>query len=97
VFRTDDGTELESPWKLDFVTAAASVAHRIGQPRSSELMRSRILRVLAIAAAFEHRSLVLGAWGCGAFGNDPLVTPPRISDELLRATSPACSRTSRSR
>jgi uncharacterized protein (TIGR02452 family) len=27
--------------------------------------------VLGVAAAHGHRSLVLGAWGCGVFGNDP--------------------------
>ncbi len=27
--------------------------------------------VLAVAASTGHRRLVLGAWGCGAFGNDP--------------------------
>ena len=30
-------------------------------------------RVLTVAAAHRHRSLVLGAWGCGVFGNDPAV------------------------
>jgi uncharacterized protein (TIGR02452 family) len=28
-------------------------------------------RVLAVAAMHGHDTLVLGAWGCGAFGNDP--------------------------
>lgn len=33
-------------------------------------MEARISRVLAIAALHNHEALVLGAWGCGAFGND---------------------------
>jgi hypothetical protein len=35
------------------------------------LLHKRIHRVLAIARAFGHAVLVLGAWGCGAFENDP--------------------------
>ncbi|KAL9576854.1 MAG: hypothetical protein Q9212_006764 [Teloschistes hypoglaucus] len=41
-----------------------------------ELMRSKIRMILRVAAAKGHRKLVLGALGCGAFGN------PR--DEVLR-------------
>jgi len=70
VFRTDDGTVEERPWLLSFVTSAAPYAPRIGQPESGNLLQARILRVLAIASAYGHRALVLGAWGCGAFGND---------------------------
>jgi uncharacterized protein (TIGR02452 family) len=33
-------------------------------------MWSRILKVLAVAERHGHKALVLGAWGCGAFGND---------------------------
>jgi len=53
------------------VTSAAPVAYRIGQPRAADLLRKRIHRVLSIARAYEYDTLVLGAWGCGAFGNDP--------------------------
>jgi len=70
VFRTDDGAELEHPWLLSFITCAAPYAPAIGQPQAGDLLRRRIHRVLAIARSYGHSALVLGAWGCGAFGND---------------------------
>ena len=71
VFRNDDGTALEELWLLSFITCAAPYAPEIGQPESGDLLGERIHRVLAIARAYGHAALVLGAWGCGAFGNDP--------------------------
>lgn len=71
VFRRDDGTPLERPWLLSFATCAAPYAPTVGQPRSGDLLEARIRRVLAIARAYGYATLVLGAWGCGAFGNDP--------------------------
>ncbi len=71
VFRTDNGTELDHPWLLSFLTSAAPYAPAIGQPESGDLLQARIVRVLSIASVFGHQALVLGAWGCGAFGNDP--------------------------
>jgi uncharacterized protein (TIGR02452 family) len=71
VFRQDDGTELDYPWLLSFVTCAAPYAPAIGQPEAGDLLQGRIHRILAIARAFGHSVLVLGAWGCGAFANDP--------------------------
>ena len=71
VFRNDDGTALDQPWLLSFLTCAAPYAPAIGQPQSGDLLEKRIHRVLAIARAYGHTALVLGAWGCGAFANDP--------------------------
>ena len=71
VFRRDDGAELPEPWLLSVLTCAAPYAPRVGQPKSRELLRQRIDRVLAIARSRGYHELVLGAWGCGAFGNDP--------------------------
>lgn len=71
VFRRDDGTELQYPWLLSFITCAAPYAPVIGQPQAGDLLQKRIHRVLAIARSYGHSVLVLGAWGCGAFANDP--------------------------
>ena len=71
VFRADDGTVLEQPWLLSFLTCAAPYAPAIGQPESGDLLQQRIYRILAIARAYGYETLILGAWGCGAFENDP--------------------------
>jgi len=67
----DDGTELQHPWLLCFITCAAPFAPLIGQPEAGDILQKRIHRVLAIARSYGHSALVLGAWGCGAFENDP--------------------------
>ena len=83
VFRTDSGELLESPWLLSVLTCAAPFAPSVRQPRSGDLLEKRIVRVLEIASAHGFRDLVLGAWGCGAFGNDPRRTASDFRDALL--------------
>lgn len=74
VFRDDAGNPLDDPWTLSFLTCAAPYAPLVGASRSAELLQRRIHRTLAISRAYGYTHLVLGAWGCGAFGNDPLRT-----------------------
>jgi uncharacterized protein (TIGR02452 family) len=33
-------------------------------------MAGRVAKLLSVAAIHQHDALVLGAWGCGVFGND---------------------------
>jgi uncharacterized protein (TIGR02452 family) len=83
VFRTDESTPLDTPWSLSVITCAAPYAPTVGQPRAGDLLQQRIARVLAIARAHGYSALVLGAWGCGAFGNDPQRTARDFHDALM--------------
>lgn len=63
--------ELIEPVDVSFITCAAPYALSIGVEQAASLMESRIRRVLEIARFYQHDSLILGAWGCGVFGNSP--------------------------
>ncbi|AKV04143.1 hypothetical protein AKJ09_10806 [Labilithrix luteola] len=75
----DDGTGelLDVPWRAAFLTAPAPNARVVLErdpTRTGDIeqaMEDRIAKALAIAARHGHKRLVLGAWGCGVFGNDP--------------------------
>ncbi len=82
MFRNDKGEFLPTPWLLNFITSAAPYVPTVGQMESAQLLRKRIHRVLAIARAYQHTTLVLGAWGCGAFGNDSLQTAKDFRNSL---------------
>src|SRR5262249_925177 len=76
VFRDDDGRLFDEPYLCSFLTSPAvnvgALHHR--DRRGDEIrhaMLERIERVLGVAALHGHEALVLGAWGCGVFKNDP--------------------------
>lgn len=68
---------LEAPYQVAFLTSPAPNAGVIARDRPADLaalpdlLAARAARVLAVAARHGHRTLVLGAWGCGVFRNDP--------------------------
>jgi uncharacterized protein (TIGR02452 family) len=76
VFRLDEGELLEEPYLCSFLTSPAvnvGALHQ-GERRGDEIRRAmeqRVDRVLGVAALHGHETLVLGAWGCGVFRNDP--------------------------
>jgi hypothetical protein len=73
VFRGDDHELLPSPYPASFITSAAPLATHVNIYELRYLPKviyERALKVLAVAKAHGHDSLILGAWGCGAFGNN---------------------------
>ena len=77
VFRDDTGRLLHHPYHVTMLTAAAPNLRALTDQQLKlvatvpSALRARAHRILAVAAAHGHRRLVLGAWGCGVFGNDP--------------------------
>jgi uncharacterized protein (TIGR02452 family) len=51
------------------------------RPSIRATLERRAHYVLRVAAAKNHRCLVLGAWGCGVFRNDP----SEVADVFARA------------
>lgn len=91
VFRDDAGMELDQPWLVSFLTCAAPYAPAIVRLDAEPMLRKRIHRVLAIAQAYEYEVLVLGAWGCGVFANDPTKTAKDFRDALTHEFAGAFS------
>ncbi|WP_405789733.1 TIGR02452 family protein [Streptomyces sp. NBC_01367] len=77
VFRDDRGDLLEIPFRVGFLTSPAPNAGTIRRQepeRTAEIpaaLARRAELVLEVAALHGYRRLVLGAWGCGVFQNDP--------------------------
>ena len=73
VFRDDQHELLETPYQAAFITSAAPLAKKVpphDHPKLPIVLMQRILKILSVAKSKGHDSLILGAWGCGAFGND---------------------------
>ncbi len=76
-FRKDAGDLLEKPLLASVITAPAPNRGAVAQnePRNLPLVEAALRRraemVLQVAQAHGVEGLVLGAWGCGVFRNDP--------------------------
>ncbi|MGL5061566.1 MAG: TIGR02452 family protein [Microcoleus sp.] len=89
VFRKDDGTLLETPYLVDFITSPAPNAGAIWKKQShdaekiSEVLYERGAKLLSLAIYNGCDALVLGAWGCGVFKNNPAIVAQMFADLLL--------------
>lgn len=72
-FRDEYDLVLENPYTLSIISAPAPNLNGVEKVDGKILtttLAKRINKILEIAYINGHKNLVLGAWGCGAFGND---------------------------
>lgn len=73
-FRNEFNLFIENPFTLSIVTSPApnlNAAKDVDKNHVAEVLASRMTKILSAAHENGHRNIILGAWGCGAFGNDP--------------------------
>jgi uncharacterized protein (TIGR02452 family) len=91
-FRDERLELLATPFTVSIITCPApnaGEAHRRGEgPHVRTTLERRARHVLRVAAHHRHHALVLGAWGCGVFRNDPC----EVADVFARllTTPPLC-------
>lgn len=87
-FRRHNGQFVDTPWQADVITSAAVHAKAVRKYmpyREGEIvpiMRQRTQKVFQLATTLDADILILGAWGCGAFGNDPEVIAQIMEDTM---------------
>ena len=88
VFRRDDGRLREEPFCTSFVTTPAVNAGAVqkNEPQNVRFigptMAARANKLLWMAQHQGHKTLILGAWGCGVFGNAPVAVAQMFADAL---------------
>jgi uncharacterized protein (TIGR02452 family) len=100
VFRNDAGDWLEDPYVVSILTSPAPNRSAIMNDEINdiddathdetkeleiqEVLDRRMRQILSIMAAQGHRTIILGAWGCGVFGNDPLLVAELFKENLTK-------------
>jgi len=88
VIKSDDQIPqiLDKPFSVDVITCAAPYLFEYVEETDEELLlvyKSRIRNILEVAMSHEVDFLILGAFGCGAFHNNPVLMAKAFSDLLI--------------
>ena len=85
IIKDENGELLDETVVVSVLTCAAPMVSRgregMSEAEYEEMVYHRIMGMLKCTAYLGYRILILGAWGCGAFGNDARV----ISDLFYKA------------
>ena len=88
VFRSYNNDLLPYTFPVSVLTCAAPIVDGVkSRPYSyaeyATLLSDRITGILSVCAKLGYKKLVLGAWGCGSFGNDPMLVA-RLFEQNIR-------------
>ena len=68
VINKDQRLKSITPFHINLITVPAVVNP---QPEHADIVKGKVKRILEIAAFSKQKDLILGAWGCGIFNNNP--------------------------
>ena len=85
IIKDEDGKLLKNSFNVAVMTCAAPMVkyglEGLSNEQYESLLYNRIVKMLKVSAYLKYKVLVLGAWGCGAFGNDAAL----VSDLFYKA------------
>lgn len=89
VFRDDSGKFLSKPILCSFISspavnAKAATERGINYKKINEIMNGRINCILKLALSKEPEAIILGAFGCGVFGNKPEDIASIFATQLIK-------------
>lgn len=86
IIRDEYGALMDHTTIVSVLTCAAPMItygfEGMSEAEYRTMFYDRIVRVLQCAAYYGYQDLILGAWGCGAFGNDAAVVADLFSKAL---------------
>lgn len=91
VYRDDVCEYLDEPFYIDFITSPAPEAYtyRRNEKRNPEkklknVLDKRIQKILIECINRDYDAIILGAYGCGVFANDPTVIADIFKEYLIK-------------
>ena len=76
-FKDDTHYNDVTPYHMDVITCPAP-----SRPTDEKLIYDRVEKIIKVAALMKVDTLILGAWGCGAFGQSPDLVARAFADIL---------------
>ena len=85
--KDDLGKYLKDPVKVDVITCACpKINDNFCSDYPYSVYYNRMRKIIQSAEMHGVKTLILGAWGCGAFGNDPVFIKKVINEALKGST-----------